>query len=151
MTRITYVVITVTCVVVGSSVTNAQTDPRIGTWQLNLAKSKVPSSDTADGSDTRTYEATSNGTKMTWVIVNANGSSHTITYTAKLDGKDYPVTGAQNFDSVAFTLLSPKTLEMTTKKAGVVFQRTRVEVSEDGRTMTQHGPEGGFVVFDKVR
>jgi hypothetical protein len=79
---------------------------------------------------------------MTWVIVNANGSSHTITYTAKLDGKDYPVTGAQNFDSVAFTLLSPKTLEMTPKKAGVVFEKTRVECrkrQKDDATWARRG------------
>jgi hypothetical protein len=135
----------------GCSVAFAQTDPRIGTWKLNLTESKVPPNERAPGSDTRTYEATPDGTKMTWVVVDAKGVSHTITYTAKLDGKDYPASGAPNFDTVAFRLLTPKTLEMTLKKAGVVVVGpATVEVSQDGMRMTQTIPTG-TAVFDRVK
>jgi len=47
-------------------------DPVIGTWQLNVAKSKF-SPGPAPKSETRTYAATDQGTAMTWKRVGADG------------------------------------------------------------------------------
>ena len=149
MTRVKSVVVAIAFLLVGAFVAFGQTDPRIGTWKLNLDKSHLTGP--RPTSDTRTYEATPDGTKMTWIVVDAKGVSHTITYTAKLDGKDYVASGARNFDTVAFKPLGPKILEMTLKKGGNVVQQVKVEVSQDGKTMTQGTPGAGGIVFDRVK
>jgi hypothetical protein len=57
-------------------------------------------------------------------------------YTAKFDGKDYPISGSQDFDSISLKRVSPFVLEVTMKKAGkVVITGTRV-ISKDGKTAT---------------
>ena len=74
-------------------------DPVIGTWQLNVAKSKF-SPGPAPTSDTRTYAATDQGIAMTWKSVGADGKEIVAKSTFKADGKDYPLTGIPNFDSL---------------------------------------------------
>ena len=57
-------------------------------------------------------------------------------YTAKYDGKDYPVTGNPNWDSISLKRINANKVEFTRKKAGkVVGTGTRV-VSKDGKTLT---------------
>ncbi|MBK6453660.1 MAG: hypothetical protein IPF84_14585 [Proteobacteria bacterium] len=58
---------------VGSAVAAAPAaDPVIGTWQINVAKSKF-SPGPAPKSDTRIYAATEQGTAMTWTSVGTDG------------------------------------------------------------------------------
>jgi hypothetical protein len=151
-----FVVVTVACLLVGSSVAFAQTDPRIGSWKLNLEKSKYdPGS--APKNDVRKYEATADGTKATVETTPASGSPVTATYTAKLDGTDYPISGSPTFDTIAITLIDSNTTEVTLKKGGKVVQTARSVVSKDGKTMTNtvkgtdaNGqPVHSVVVFDK--
>ena len=56
-------------------------------------------------------------------------------YTYGLDGKDYPVTGTADYDSVALKR-SGNTIEGTRKKAGAVVQTYKRVISQDGKTMT---------------
>lgn len=142
--------IVLTCVValISNVAVHTQADPRIGTWKLNPSKSTNPGT---SQSDTRTYEATPGGTKVTMVIVDARGVTHQITYTTKLDGGDTPVSGAPaNFDTAATKLRDSRTLELTTKKGGEVVQKGTVEVSPDGKTMTQRAGTT-VLVFDRQR
>src|SRR5258708_36352895 len=83
-----------------SSAASAQTDPQVGTWKLNLAKSKynggtAPKSsavvvETADGG--KTHKLTAKG-------VLAGGTPRTITYTARCAGNDAAATGAPAYNS----------------------------------------------------
>jgi len=57
-------------------------------------------------------------------------------YTAKLDGKDYPVKGAYFYDSVSLQRIDDHTIEETDKRAGKVVQVSRMTVASDGKTMT---------------
>jgi hypothetical protein len=116
-------------------IVHAQTDPRIGKWKANLAKSKYELGP-APKSDMRTYDATPEGTKTTVETTPASGSPTTATFTAKLDGKDYPIGGGGPFDMISIKLVNANTTDVTLKKDGKVVQHVHAVVSKDGRTMT---------------
>src|SRR5262245_23751630 len=66
----------------------------------------------------------------------AEGKPIDIQFTANYDGKDYPVTGNPDWDTIAIKRIDAYKVEVTPKKAGkVVSTNTRV-VSNDGKTMT---------------
>jgi hypothetical protein len=146
----------VVLVIVAATVASAQTDPRIGTWKMNAAKSKYDPGP-APKSDTRTYEATPEGTKATVEVVPASGDPGKVTYTAKLDGKDYPVSGSPAFDTIAVKRIDSHTTEVTLKKGEKPVQTARGVVSNDGKTMTNtvNGTNASgqkvhnVIVFDK--
>ena len=109
-------------------------DPRIGTWKLNVAKSKY-SPGPPPKSQTLTVEPSGQGEKVTSEVVNADGTSTTTQYTANFDGKDYPLTGSAIADMVSLKRIDARTTERTDKKGGAVAQTIRRVVSADGKTM----------------
>jgi hypothetical protein len=139
-----------------ASIASAQPDPRIGTWKVNLAKSKYDPGP-APKSDMRTYEADGDGVKGTLKIVPATGDAITTTYSAKYDGKDYPVMGNPAWDTIALKRIDGSTQEVTRKKNGKVVQTTRTVFSPDGKVMTAAAkgtdangkPINNVLVFDK--
>ena len=122
----------------------AQSNPMIGTWKLNLAKSKYTPGP-APQSQTATIVAAGDGIKNVTKGVAADGSVIAYEYTAStLDGKEYPVTGPgapSGGDSIAVKRVDAYTMESTMKKAGKVVQTNRVVYSKDGklRTITAKG------------
>ena len=125
----------VASLLVPASVAQAQSDPRIGHWKMNVTKSKFDPGP-APKSDVRSYEATADGTKATVETTPASGSATTATYTAKLDGKDYLISGSPTFDTIAIRVIDANTTDVTLKKGGKVVQAVRGVVSKDGKTMT---------------
>ena len=110
-------------------------NPRLGTWKLNVEKSKY-NPGPAPQSVTMKIEAAGEGEKATTEGVNAAGTATGTQYTAQYDGKDYPMTGSQTADTVSLKRVDARTMERTDKKGEkVVATSTRV-VSEDGKTMT---------------
>src|SRR5262245_2998960 len=94
------VAILAVCLVVMSPPSGfTQTNTSIGTWKLNLAKSKY-SPGPAPKSQAVTYEAVGQGVKVTAKGTNAEGQPVDYQYTANYDGKDYPITGNPNFDAI---------------------------------------------------
>jgi len=57
-------------------------------------------------------------------------------YTAKLDGKDYPVKGTYTYNSVSLKRVDARTIEETDKRDGKVIFARRVTVAPDGKKMT---------------
>jgi hypothetical protein len=57
-------------------------------------------------------------------------------YTAKLDGKYYPVKGAYFYDSVSLKRIDDHTIEETDRRDGTVVQVSTMTVASDGKTMT---------------
>jgi hypothetical protein len=109
-------------------------DPFTGTWKMNVAKSKFTGQ--APKSVTLKYEAQDNGIKWVGDSVNADGRSSTHTeYAGKYDGKDYPLTGSQNADTISLKRIDANTYEYVAKKAGKEVGRGRNTVSKDGKTM----------------
>jgi hypothetical protein len=110
-------------------------DPRIGTWKLNVAKSKY-SPGPAPQALTVNVEPSGKGEKVTTEFANADGTRTTTEYTANFDGKDYPLTGSQIADTVSLKRSNARTTVRTDKKGGTVAQTLRRVVSKDGKTMT---------------
>jgi hypothetical protein len=130
--------------------------PVVGTWELNLTKSKFTNIP-APKSETRTYEVTGQHVQMTGKGINAEGKPTLIAFTANMDGKDYPYTGNPVADTISITPVDAFTANWTTKKAGkVTLTGTRV-ISKDGKVMTISGkgtnakgqPLEVIMVFDK--
>ena len=107
----------------------------VGTWTLNVAKSKY-NPGPAPKSETRTYEATPDGVRMTSHVESADGQSQTVTVTFKADGKPYPETGNPRVDTVKVTRVNARESRATEMRDGkVVGYMTRI-LSRDGKVMT---------------
>jgi hypothetical protein len=113
----------------------AAADPAIGTWKLNVAKSKYRPGPAPKGA-TITYEASGDGVKRTGETVKADGQTTSFSYTAQYDGKDYPVTGNPNADTIVLKRINDYTSEATLKRGGKVTTTARRVVSKDGKTLT---------------
>jgi len=148
------VVLTLLMLFVGLTVCFAS-NPTLGTWKLNEAKSKI-----APGTPknvTVTYEAAGDSIKGTIDGVDGEGKPTHNEWTGKFDGTDYPVTGDPNSDTRAIKQVDDHHYDLTVKKGGKVTMTGKAVVSADGksRTVTISGtdPSGKKVtstaVYDK--
>lgn len=126
-------------------------DPVVGTWQLNLAKSKF-SPGPAPKADTRSYSESADGITMTWKSVAADGKEINVGSTYRTDGKDYPLTGSPNFDTLTLKQVDSHTVHSTQKKGGKVVGETKRTVSKDGKqlTLASKGTGADGVAYDNV-
>jgi hypothetical protein len=114
----------------------AQTDPQVGVWKLNPAKSKY-SPGPAPKSGTTTIEAAGAGTKVIVDQVLPDGTVRHWDFTANYDGKDAPVTGNNpDADTVTRKRINPSTVQTISKKGGKVTTTQTSAVSSDGKTRT---------------
>lgn len=131
-------------------------DPLVGTWELNVAKSKF-NPGPPPKSCIYKYEAIGEGLKYSGQSVNADGTTASDQWTAYFDGKDHPVKGNPNGDTILLKRIDPFNSEGTFKKAGKVTYRVRRVVSQDGKVYTltiegtdaQGKPLSNLMVFDK--
>jgi ABC-type xylose transport system substrate-binding protein len=141
---------------IGTAV-KAVDDPNSGTWKMNPAKSKYDPGP-APTSSTTTIESNKNKYKVDGRTVNADGTETHISFAAKTDGMDYPISGAPNADMISVKRVDANTIETTWKKDGKTVMKTHALVSSDGktRTVTFDGvdPQGhnvhSVVVFEKA-
>lgn len=110
-------------------------DPVIGSWTLNLAKSKF-SPGPAPKSSTRTYAQTADGTALTFSGVAADGSAVSGQSTYKYDGKDYPISGGDGFDAISVKRINGSTVKSAMKKSGKIVGWTTRTVSAHGKVLT---------------
>jgi len=122
-------------IVATTSVTVAA-DHWLGTWKLNLAKSKYNPPELAPKSQTITREAVEGGMKLVSDGVDSQGRPTHSEYTAKFDKKDYPWTGQVNADTISLIRLDEEYYESTWKLKGEVTISAQTVVSRDGRTLT---------------
>lgn len=132
--RIAKSLLAASAVVVFTSGLSAQADPTIGTWKLNVAKTKYNAGQ-APKSTTLVITAAGQGVKLTSDTVLADGSARKISYTAAYDGKDAAVTGTPDYDSISLKKTATG-MDGSRKKAGKVVQTFSRVVSADGKTMT---------------
>jgi hypothetical protein len=147
-TGITVLVLALTAV----GVMSAQSDPRIGTWKLNVAKSK---SDTAPHkSETRTYEVSGDSTTLHVELINNDGSKQVYGYTGKLDGKDYRYTGqVPGGANTVSVKRGGNQFDSESKKDGKLLYTTRAIFSDDGKimTLTTKGTDANGQAVNSVR
>jgi len=127
----------------------------VGTWKLNLAKSKW-NVGTPPKSTTLKYEAVGVGLNVTVDSVGADGTVTHYTFTGNYDGKDNPVTGNPSADTTSLTRVNATTTKSVSKKGGKVTTSSTRVVSSDGKTMTitnkgtnASGPVDRVAVYDK--
>jgi len=113
---------------------SAQTDPNVGTWVLNLAKSKY-NGGSAPKSSTVVVESAVQGIKVTATTVLADGATRTVNYTVNYDGKDAPVTGTADYNTVSMTRTG-NTTKGVRRRGGKRAQTFTIIVSPDGKTRT---------------
>jgi hypothetical protein len=127
----------------------AQTDPYMGTWKLNEAKSRFAPGATKN--HTVVYEAAGDKVKITVEGTDKDGKSTHNEWTGKFDGKDYPVTGDPTSDMRSYKKISDRVLQFTVKKDGKVTVTGRIIVSADGKTRAVTTSEAGAKSFRITR
>jgi hypothetical protein len=144
MKRLFTVIGVVVLALAASGLLVAQSDPFSGTWKFSVAKSKFKPG-LPYKSETRTnLRARMTGTdagdvyKTSVQRVNADGSPQQYRYSAKYDGKDYPITGQgpNGADTIAIKRIDDNTVQATAKKASKVLFTTKAVVTKDGSVMT---------------
>src|SRR6185437_9111554 len=97
----------------------AAESPFSGTWKLNPTKSKLPMP--APQSDTAVVKVDGDSINFSEQI--ADGKTTTVSTDAKFDGKDYPLTGDPDADSISYRKVNAHTLVGTAKKAGNISEK----------------------------
>ena len=122
---------------VGCTTLMAQNSVLVGTWKLNIAKSKF---DPGPGpkSLTRTVEADGGGVKYTFDGVTADGKKVTWGFSTKFDGEDSPITGVNpnGVDAISGKRVDANHYVATLKKGGKEVGVSKVAISADGKTTT---------------
>lgn len=101
--------------------------PFDGTWMQDLS-SMPPGAKAPSNPPTFTYKTTSSGMSFT--------TSYGVSYDAKFDGKDYPLKGDKNVDTVSLKRIDANTIDQVDKKDGKVVHTSRMTISPDGRKMS---------------
>ena len=122
---------------VGCSTVHAQSNPLVGTWELNTAKSKYDPGPMPK-SLTRTVEAQGDGVKYTFAGVAADGNPIAYGFSVQFDGKDNPISGSmpQGADTISAKRTDSNHYVATLKKGGKVIGSAKVSVSKDGKVTT---------------
>jgi hypothetical protein len=107
-----------------------------GTWKLDVAKSKYTPGP-APKSQVATLEAVDGGLKVVSDRVEADGKTTHFEWTAKFDGKDYPVKGDPARDAVSVKKVDDYTLDITNKKGGKVITTIHAVYTKDGKSRTE--------------
>jgi len=118
----------------------AENNPAVGTWKLDIEKSKF-SPGPPPKSATLVIEAQGESLKTTYEEVESDDSHVGYAYTATLDGKDYPLAGTsepdrlRGADTVSLRRDSSRAYGGMFKKAGQVLMTDMTSVSKDGKTL----------------
>src|SRR5262249_42325750 len=137
-------------------------DHLTGMWILNPAQSKYSSPDMADKSDRVRINVTQAGVKLQSDGKNAKGETTHTEFTAKFDGKDYPVTATvagkpdPGQDAVSWKQIDEWNYEITNKLKNKVTTVMKCAISKDGKSATltitgspQGQPVNATVVYNK--
>ena len=117
-----------------AGVVMAKTNPHMGTWKLNEAKSKFPAG--APKNHTVAYEAAGDDIKVTVDGTDSDGSATHNEWTGKFDGKCYAVTGDPTADQRCYRVVNSRTMSFTNRMAGKIVLTGRITLSMNGKTRT---------------
>lgn len=115
-------------------------DPLVGTWKLDVAKSKfTPGPGPKSATVVVEPEGTAKGIKVSIDAVNPDGSPMKWGFTTQRDGKEVPVTGNPAYDMATTTMASPTSGTTVYKKGGKTVMTSKAAISADGKTLTLTG------------
>ena len=119
-----------------SQVGLTQSNLLIGTWKLNLDKSKF-NPGPPPKSQTLNVEAAGQDLKNTVETIDAQGQvTPKIVFMHIYDGKPHATTGIPAFDATTYTLVDARLVNWVRSKADKAVQTGSNEISGDGRTFT---------------
>ena len=130
-------------------------DPVVGTWTLNVEKSKFTSGP-APKAATRVYTESAGVYTLNQKTTGADGKE--VPFTVQYhEGQDEKVTGANGIDTIHATKVSATTWDFSLKSAGKEVGHVHRTVSADGKVLTVlntgRQPSGATgndsLVFDK--
>lgn len=132
-------------------------DVNIGTWKLNVAKSKFSPGPGFKSQTLKIDAWGEDGVKYVADGVDGAGKPMHWEFEAKYDGKEYPFKGNPDADTIVYKRIDAYNVEATTKLKGKPTTSTKVVVSKDGktRTLTQTGKNAqgqdvnNLLVFEK--
>ncbi len=140
----------------------AADDPLIGTWKLNAAQSKYSPGPPPRSATVKFELYGEDGVKLTRDEVDSQGKLVHSEYTAKYDGKDYPVQGEKGGGNPPRQAISARridayTTENINKNGHQVTSLSRRVVSKDGKKLTitvtgtdaKGQPINNVVVYDR--
>jgi hypothetical protein len=132
-------VITMLFVLAAAATVAIAADPWNGTWKLNPAKSKAPGGRLPHPSSTNIIEIQGDTMHLISKQTDATGKLEQVEYTAKLDGKEYPVKvspppppGSQQY-MISLKRLNPRTREFV-ENIGKYTIKGQDVLSEDGKS-----------------
>jgi hypothetical protein len=113
-------------------------DNSLGTWKVNIDKSKYTPGAIPVKSITSVRESAPDGVKVTNTGERADGTAINATYTAKYDGSPTSVSGQGSpYDTVSIKQVNANTFTWDAKKSdGQYHSHGRLVISPDGKTMT---------------
>jgi hypothetical protein len=134
VTARTAALIGIVCLALAGAVLAQGKPVELGTWRLNVAKSKfVPGP--APKSSTVIYSAAGQGLKTAVEAVSATGKLNW-EYTTNFDGKPSSVTGNPDADMAVVKRIDANTVEIAQTLKGKPTLMVRRTLSADGKTMT---------------
>ena len=123
----------------------SQSDLLIGTWKLNLEKSKY-SPGPPPKSQTLNFQRAGQDLQNTAETIDAQGQATKIVFMHIYDGKPHPTTGNPLFDATTYTPVDDHHVKWVRSKADKPVQTGSNEISADGKTFTVStegvGPNG---------
>ena len=109
--------------------------PWLGTWKLNLEKSRNSSEPPRYRRATCRIDAWEDGIKVTYDMVGIRGGVTHMEWAGKFDGKDYPMQGVDNVLTNAYRRIDDHSYEIVVKVDGNLVATSHVVVSPDGETL----------------
>jgi hypothetical protein len=139
---------------IGASAALAATNPAMGTWEMNVAKSTVEAKNAAR-SETFVFTNSDKGVILTTNITAADGKQSTHTSDpAPWDGVAHPVSDSSDHDSIMARSVGAGIVRYSFMKAGAVVNGGTLAVSKDGTMLTIAGArtpaKGGKVYYNIV-
>jgi hypothetical protein len=133
----------------------AQSSSVIGTWKMNIDKSKFTGP--PERSSTATFTQDGQNIRGTNQVIDAQGNATTVVFMNIYDGMPHPTTGSPVFDAGSYTQVDGNTFIIARFKAGKLVQIGNRVLSQDGKTLTftQTGAQANgqpgttILVFDK--
>jgi hypothetical protein len=135
----------------------AQQSPFAGTWKMNPSQSTF--ADTPRISQTGVLSQAGDELKNSSDITYRGGAKIHTEWSAKLDGKPYPLEGDAHYDTVLVTNIDEHTLMVVSQKGPQVSRSSQWVISPDGKRMTRTQKVldakvqevNNVIVFDKQR
>jgi hypothetical protein len=139
---------------IGAGAAVAATNPAVGTWEMNLAKSTIDAKD-APRSETFIFANSDKGITLTSKITAADGKQSTHAGDpSPWDGIAHATTDSTDHDSVMAKSVGVGIVRYSFTKAGAVVNSGTLAVSKDGAMLTIAGArssaKGGKAYYNTV-